>query len=171
MADQPQQSSEQTSSYDASSLQVLEGLEAVRKRTGMYIGSTGERGLHHLVWEIVDNAVDEHLAGYADRIEVTILPDNAIRVVDNGRGIPTDVHAKEGISGVELVLTQLHAGGKFGDDVFAELDTGRRERLAELVADAEQVLVTAAVETDVPQTLRERAHHVDVVLGSAEARS
>ncbi|MDN4613493.1 DNA topoisomerase (ATP-hydrolyzing) subunit B [Leifsonia sp. F6_8S_P_1B] len=105
--------------YGANEIQILEGLEAVRKRPGMYIGSTGPRGLHHLVYEIVDNSVDEALAGFADNIEVTILPDGAVRVDDNGRGIPVDEHPTEKKSTVEVVLTILHAGGKFGGGGYA----------------------------------------------------
>lgn len=107
---------EKKSNYDASSISVLEGLEPVRKRPGMYIGTTGPEGLHHLIWEVFDNSRDEAMGGFADRVEVALLPGGYVRVVDNGRGIPVDIHKQTGVSALETILTVLHAGGKFGGE-------------------------------------------------------
>ena len=105
--------------YNAKDIQILEGLDAVRVRPGMYIGSTGARGLHHILWEIVDNGMDEVANGYGDTIRVTVHADGSVSVEDNGRGIPVDIHPTMKVSGVEVVFTQLHAGGKFGNDNYA----------------------------------------------------
>lgn len=134
--------------YDASSISVLEGLEPVRKRPGMYIGTTGPDGLHHLIWEVFDNSRDEAMGGFADRVEVVLLPDNYIRVADNGRGIPVDVHKQTGVSALETILTVLHAGGKFGGDESGYKVSGGLHGVGVSVVNALSTHVIAEVHKD-----------------------
>ena len=134
--------------YDASSITVLEGLEPVRKRPGMYIGTTGPDGLHHLIWEIFDNARDEAMGGFADDIEITLLPNNRIRVVDNGRGIPVDKHPHTKVSALETIMTTLHAGGKFGGEASGYKVSGGLHGVGASVVNALSVYARVEVHKD-----------------------
>ena len=147
MATKKVEEAKKKGSYGADSIQVLEGLEPVRKRPGMYIGSTGPDGLHHLIWEIFDNSRDEAMNGHANRVEVAILPDNVIRVVDNGRGIPTDIHPKTKVSALETIMCTLHAGGKFGGDGYAGA-TGGLHGVGASVVNALSIMCKVEVHRD-----------------------
>ncbi len=138
----------QAGTYDASAIAVLEGLEPVRKRPGMYIGTTGPDGLHHLIWEVFDNSRDEAMGGFADRIEVTLLPDGYVRVVDNGRGIPVDIHKQTGVSALETILCTLHAGGKFGGEESGYKVSGGLHGVGVSVVNALSTHVIAEVHRD-----------------------
>ena len=141
------------SSYGAEQIQVLEGLEPVRKRPGMYIGTTGPDGLHHLIWEIFDNSRDEAMGGYANDVEIILLPGNRIRVADNGRGIPVDKHKQSGVSALETIMTTLHAGGKFGGDASGYKVSGGLHGVGASVVNA----LSAYMRVDVH---RDGAHHM-----------
>ncbi len=158
MADNKPKNSAGNSEYSAKNIQVLEGLEAVRRRPGMYIGSTGPQGLHHLVWEVVDNCIDEAMAGFADSITVTFLPDNMISVEDNGRGIPVDIHKEYKVSALELVLTKLHAGGKFGGGGYKV--SGGLHGVGVSVVNALSTYVKAEVKSDDKLWMQEYAYGV-----------
>lgn len=141
--------------YDASAISVLEGLEPVRKRPGMYIGTTGPDGLHHLIWEVFDNSRDEAMGGFADRVEIALLPDNYIRVVDNGRGIPVDIHKQTGVSALETILCTLHAGGKFGGDESGYKVSGGLHGVGISVVNALSTHVIAEIHRDGAYSMQE----------------